>query len=162
MTKFISALLFFPSRACITMPFSAWAGNTTNTGVHTEKLPETEKSWDGSVYSAYPKGTPQLSILRITIAPHTALAWHTHPMPNAAYVLSGILTVEKKSTGEKRLLNAGDVLPEMLNSVHRGYTGIEGTTLLVFYVGEKGLPLSEPAGLQSSAQPEANHSQAEK
>ncbi|WP_202864736.1 hypothetical protein [Trabulsiella odontotermitis] len=83
-------------------------------------------------------------------------------MPVAAYVLSGILTVEKKSTGEKRLLKAGDVLPEMINNVHRGYTGKEGATLLVFYAGEKGLPRSEPAGLQPSAQPEANHSQTEK
>lgn len=97
------------------------------------------------IYKEYPKGTPQLSVLKITIAPNTSLAWHEHPIPNAAYVLNGVLTVEKKATGEKRLLKAGEVLPEMVDSAHRGYTGKESVTLVVFYAGQKGVPLSKPA-----------------
>ncbi|WP_256137931.1 hypothetical protein [Serratia quinivorans] len=58
-------------------------------------------------------------------------------------MLSGVLTVEKKSTGEKRVLKAGEVLPEMVDSAHRGYTGKEGVTLVVFYAGQKGTPLSK-------------------
>ncbi|MFT4465363.1 MAG: hypothetical protein ACMX3H_19680 [Sodalis sp. (in: enterobacteria)] len=65
-------------------------------GINVEKLLEMEKSWDGVSYQAYPKGTPQLSILKITVAPNTSLPWHEHPIPNAAYVLKGALTVEKK------------------------------------------------------------------
>ncbi|MEN8617843.1 cupin domain-containing protein [Shewanella baltica] len=124
-------------------PFTTSAQNTDTAGINVEKLLETEQSWDGVVYKEYPKGTPQLSVLRITVAPNTSLAWHEHPIPNAAYVLSGILTVEKRSTGEKRVLTAGEVLPEMVGSAHRGYTGKEGVTLVVFYAGQKELPLSK-------------------
>lgn len=93
----------------------------------------------------YPKGTPQLSVVKIVVAPNTSLVWHEHPIPNAAYVLNGVLIVEKKATGEKRLLKTGDVLPEMVDSAHRGCTGKEGVTLVVFYAGQKGIPLSKPA-----------------
>ncbi|ERM00595.1 hypothetical protein Q644_25870 [Brucella intermedia 229E] len=112
-----------------------------------EKLLESEQSWDGTVYKSYPEGTPQLSVLKITISPFTRLAWHEHPAPNVGYVLEGgVLTVEKKSTGEKRTLKAGEVLPETVDIAHRGgYTGKEGATILVFYAGKKGLPLSRPA-----------------
>jgi len=129
----------------LSMPFAAMAQSNSTTGINIEKLLETEQSWDGVFYKAYPKGTPQLSVLKITIAPNTSLSWHEHAMPNAAYVLKGVITVEKKVTGEKRRLSAGDVLPEMVDSVHRGFTGKEGVTLIVFYAGQKGLPLSKRA-----------------
>lgn len=121
------------------------AESASNAGVKVEKLLETEKAWDGSVYKTYPEGTPQLTVLKITVAPQTHLDWHTHPVPNAAYMLSGVLTVEKKSGGEKRIFKAGEALPETVGTVHRGYTGDEGATLVVFYAGKKGLPLSQPA-----------------
>ena len=132
--------------ALLITPFFIVAQSGGTAGIRVEKLLETEKSWDGVFYKQYPRGTPQLSVLKITVAPNTALAWHEHPIPNAAYVLSGVLTVEKKATGEKRFLKAGEVLPEMVDSAHRGYTGKEGVTLVVFYAGQRGIPLSKPAG----------------
>lgn len=132
------------SVALLTTPFITMAQSGGTPSINVEKLLETEKSWDGLFYKEYPKGTPQLSVLKITVAPNTSLAWHEHPIPNAAYVLNGVLTVEKKATGEKRLLKAGEVLPEMVDSAHRGYTGKEGVTLVVFYAGKKGIPLSKP------------------
>ena len=102
-------------------------------------------SWDSVPYAAYPTGQTELTVLRITNAPHTTLPWHTHPMPNAAYVLSGELTVEKADSGLKRQLVAGDVLPETVNSTHRGYTGEQPVVLLVFYAGAQRVPLSRPA-----------------
>lgn len=128
----------------LTTSFFTVAQSEGTAGIKVEKLLETDKSWDGVLYKAYPKGTPQLSVLKITVAPNTSLAWHEHPMPNAAYVLNGVLTVEKKATGEKRTLKAGEVLPEMVDNAHRGYTGKEGVTLVVFYAGQQGLPLSKP------------------
>lgn len=89
-------------------------------------------------YQTYPKGTPQLYVLNITVVPNTSLPWHEHPIPNAAYVLKGALTVEKKANGEKRMLKAGDVVSERVDSAHRSYTGKEGVTLVVFYAGQKG------------------------
>lgn len=41
--------------------------------VQTEKLLETQPSWDGTPYVAYPAGTPQLSVLKIVIPPDAAL-----------------------------------------------------------------------------------------
>ncbi|BFO10908.1 hypothetical protein GGER_34180 [Serratia rubidaea] len=58
---------------------------------------------------------------------------------------SGVVTVEKKSNGETRQVTAGQVLPEMVDTAHRGYTGNEGAVPIAFYAGKKGVPLSEPA-----------------
>ncbi len=140
----IRTLSAFTSFAFLIAPFFIQAHSNNTAGINVEKLLETEKSWDGVYYQGYPKGTPQLSVLKITIAPNTSLAWHEHPIPNVAYVLDGVLTAEKKSSGEKRLIKAGEVVPEMVDSTHRGYTGKEGVTLVVFYAGQKGIPLSKP------------------
>lgn len=108
--------------------------------VHKEKLLETTKAWDGSAYQ-YPKGQAELSVLKITIPAHTKMAWHEHPVPNAAYVVSGELTVERKD-GKMLHLKAGDVLPELVNVVHRGEAGDSDVVLIVFYAGAVGVPLS--------------------
>jgi quercetin dioxygenase-like cupin family protein len=112
-------------------------------GIQVETILQSTTSWDGTAYPAYPTGQTELTVLKITIAPHTTLPWHTHPMPNAAYVQSGELTVEKAEGGETRKLVSGDVLPEMVNSSHRGYTGDQPVVLIVFYAGEKRMPLSK-------------------
>lgn len=111
--------------------------------VQTEFLLRSSASWDGLPYTTYPSGAPELTVLKITIPANTELPWHTHPMPNAAYVLSGELTVEKKQSGEKKLLTAGQALPEMVGELHRGITGNTPAVLIVFYAGTKGMPLSE-------------------
>jgi quercetin dioxygenase-like cupin family protein len=110
--------------------------------VQMETLLRSGTSWDGTPYTAYPQGAPELTVLKITIPPHSSLPWHTHPMPNAAYVLSGELTVEKKENGEKKVLTAGQVLPEMVDALHRGTTGDLPVVLIVFYAGIKDMPLS--------------------
>jgi len=112
-------------------------------GVRVETLMQAGESWDGVPYAAYPPGRPQMTILRITIPPHSALPWHTHPMPNAAYVLSGEITVQRKADGQSRTLGAGQVLPEMVGALHRGVTGDQPVVLIVFYAGAAGMPLSE-------------------
>lgn len=109
-----------------------------------ETLMKTNQSWDGESYQSYPVGKPELSILKITVPPHTVLGWHTHPIPNAAYVLSGHLTVEKQSDGSKKTIHAGETLAETVGTIHRGFTEDEPVTLIVFYAGAKGLPLSNP------------------
>ncbi|WP_083615394.1 cupin domain-containing protein [Paraburkholderia sp. SOS3] len=111
-------------------------------GIKVETLLKTEKSWDGTRYKAYPSGQPQLSVLKIEIPAHSVLPWHTHPMPNAGYVVSGEITVEKED-GEKQTVKAGQVLPETVGSVHRGVTGDSPVTLIVFYAGADGMPLSQ-------------------
>ena len=121
---------------------SAAAPAATQPQVKSVKLLETTRSWDGVKYSAYPSGQPQVTLLKISIPPRTALDWHRHPMINVAYVLSGSLTVQKRGTGQKITLHTGQALAETVQSVHRGYTENEPVELIVFYAGRPGLPLS--------------------
>ena len=127
----------------VAIPMGACAADPAQATADT--LLQTSSSWDGVEYDRYPAGQVEISVLRITIPPHTALPWHTHPMPNAAYVLSGELTVEKAEGGATKRIAAGDVLPEVVNARHRGFTGDTPVVLLVFYAGVKGMPLSRPA-----------------
>jgi quercetin dioxygenase-like cupin family protein len=88
-----------------------------------------------------PCRTTQITILKITIVPHTTMKWHSHPLPNAGYILSSELTIDKKD-GTKQHFVAGQAVTETVNSVHLGITGAEPTVLIVFYPGTPGLPLS--------------------
>jgi quercetin dioxygenase-like cupin family protein len=103
---------------------------------------QTDKAWDGSQYTAYPAGHPQLSVLQITIPPRTTMEWHRHPVPNAAYVVSGELNVETQA-GHKVHFTKGQVIAETVGVWHRGVTGDQAADLLVFYAGAPGVPLSE-------------------
>jgi quercetin dioxygenase-like cupin family protein len=110
--------------------------------VSVNQILQTTQSWDGSSYAGYPTGQPQVTVLRITIPPNTKLHWHRHPMISVGYILSGQLTLEKKDTGERKILHAGEALAETVQTTHRGFTTDEPAELIVFYAGQVGLPLS--------------------
>ena len=112
------------------------------TAIKIETLASRTSSWDGTPYAAYPSGQPEITVLRFTIAPRTTMQWHSHPMPNAAYVLSGELIIEKIDGSRKHFV-AGEVIPEVVGSVHRGISGAEPVVLIVFYAGTDGLSLSQ-------------------
>lgn len=110
-----------------------------------EILLETNQSWNGKPYTHYPTGQPQLTTLRLTIAPHTALPWHTHPIPNVVYVLSGSLTLHDQASGKTLVVHQGQAVGESVDDVHRGESGDEPTVLLITYAGTPGIPTSVPA-----------------
>lgn len=112
-------------------------------GVQSSVLLKSQSSWDGTRYQAYPAGSPELTVLKISIPAHTELAWHQHPMPNAAYILSGELTVETLDGEHRKVLNQGEVLAEMVGRRHRGTTGATPAELIVFYAGREGMALSQ-------------------
>ena len=114
----------------------------TGPEVQVEQVLQTTGSWDGSRYTSYPSGQPQVTVLKITIPPHATLHWHRHPMISAAYVLSGRLTVEKRDTGERKVVNAGEALAETVQTTHRGFTTDEAAELIVFYAGRVDMPVS--------------------
>ena len=72
----------------------------TVASAHADVLLQTTQSWNGKPYTHYPTGQPQLTTIRMTVAPHTALPWHTHPFPNSVYVLSGTLTLQDRASGK--------------------------------------------------------------
>jgi quercetin dioxygenase-like cupin family protein len=110
-----------------------------------EILLQTTQSWNGKPYTHYPTGQPQLTTIRLTIAPHTALPWHTHPFPSVVYVLSGSLTLRDKASGKTLVVHQGQAVGESVDDVHRGESGGEPTVLLITYAGTPGVPTSVPA-----------------
>lgn len=125
------------------LPLAACSAPASPTAISKEILLQSSTSWDGTAYSAYPTGVPQLTLLKLHIPANTRLDWHTHPMPNVAYILSGELTVEAKDTGRTIALKSGDSLAEMVATTHRGKTGEKPVELIVFYAGSPGMPLSQ-------------------
>jgi quercetin dioxygenase-like cupin family protein len=87
--------------------------------VRSEILLRRNSSWDGEPYKSYPSGPPELSILKITLPPHTKLEWHSHPIPSAAYIVAGELTLERKRDGKKQLFTAGQAVSETVDTLHR-------------------------------------------
>jgi quercetin dioxygenase-like cupin family protein len=110
-----------------------------------EMLLQTAQSWNGKPYTHYPTGQPQLTTIKLTIAPHTALPWHTHPFPNVVYVLSGTLTLQDKASGKTQVVHQEEAVGESVDDIHRGESGDEPTVLLITYAGTPGVPTSIPA-----------------
>ncbi|MDY0971410.1 cupin domain-containing protein [Siccibacter turicensis] len=118
--------------------------NSQHDSIQHELVHQSGAAWNGQPYQDYPSGKPQLSVMRMSLPPHTELPWHTHPMPNAAYVLSGMLTIEDKASGECHTVHAGEALNETVDSAHRGFTQDKGAELVIFYAGVEGQVLSVP------------------
>ena len=123
----------------------AQAGADKVAAAQSEVLLKADHSWNGVAYTHYPTGRPQLTMLKLTLAPHSKLPWHTHPFPNAGYVLSGTLTVHDKVSGKTRVFHQGEAFAETVDDIHRGETGDEPTVLLITYAGTPGVPTSIPA-----------------
>lgn len=135
--------LFAPLAAQAADPAPASVA-AANNPVKTEVLLKSSKSWDGSPMPAYPQGVPEITLLRIKIAPGAKLAMHKHPFINSALVLSGKLKVTTEDN-KAVWLKAGEASLEVVDKFHYGENeGPEPVELLVFYAGIAGQPLSLP------------------
>ncbi|MNQ96213.1 Cupin domain protein [compost metagenome] len=115
---------------------------TAEPQIEVTQLLKTTQSWDGAQYRKYPEGQPEVSVLRYKIPAHSSLPWHTHPVVNVAYVISGHLTVIRKDNAKTLVIGPGDVLPEIVGAFHRGESGDEPVELIVFYAGTPTVPLT--------------------
>jgi quercetin dioxygenase-like cupin family protein len=107
-----------------------------------EILAKSGASWNGAALPAYPTTTPEITIARVTLLPHSVLPLHKHPIINAGYLVSGAITVIAES-GEERKVRAGDGLIELVNTWHYGRNdGDEPAVIVAVYVGTEGMPLS--------------------
>ena len=86
------------------------------------KLAESTKSWNGTDLPPYLDGKPQVTVLKITIPPHTKLSVHKHLEINAGVLTKGELTVIDEK-GDTLNLKAGDEVvltkqdyPNMINA----------------------------------------------
>lgn len=107
-----------------------------------EVLSKTSSSWNGKALPNYPEGTPEVTILRITIPAGAELPVHEHPVINAGIMLKGQLTVVTDA-GKTLHLRAGDSIVEVVNTWHYGKNeGDVPAELIVFYAGVQGTPIS--------------------
>mgnify|MGYP000202670837 CR=1 FL=1 len=120
--------------------------NTVNANdvskVQVEVLSKTTKTWDGTLLPNYPKGQPEITILKVVIPPNTKLAVHKHPVINAGVLIKGELTV---TTKDNKVLNMkeGEALTEVVNTWHHGENRTnKPVEILVFYAGVVGIPIT--------------------
>jgi len=100
-------------------------------------LLKTATSWDGQSI-VYPQGKAEITAMQVEIAPGAETGWHTHSVPSFAVMIEGRFEVQLKD-GRFRSLQAGDVLAEVVNTLHTGRkVGTVPVKLVVFYVGIEG------------------------
>ena len=115
------------------LSINVWAEDANNIVVDT--LAKSSSSWDGEVLPDYPKGKPEVTILRIKIPAGAKLEMHNHPVINAGVLLAGELTVVKEDNKTLHL-KAGDSIVEIVNKNHYGKNeGTETAEVIVFYAG---------------------------
>ena len=109
--------------------------------VKVTQIARSTNQWDGSPLPPYPLKNPEITILGYEIPPGVRLPMHRHPVINAGVVLQGTLLVMAKD-GKQLTLNPGDSIVELVNQWHYGINqGPEPVKLMMFYVGEVGVPL---------------------
>jgi quercetin dioxygenase-like cupin family protein len=127
---------------CFTLLLSSSVFAEGLNAVQVDVLAKTSLSWDGGQLPDYPKGPPEITILRIKIPPRVQLPLHKHPVINAGVLLQGELTVV---TEDNRTLHlkAGESIVEVVNKWHYGRN--EGTStaeIIVFYAGVVDTPIT--------------------
>lgn len=107
-----------------------------------EVILKTTSTWDNVAYKKLKIKNPEVTVLKITINVGESLPMHKHDLVNVAYVKKGTLTVITDNNKEITL-QEGECLPELIGKYHYGKnTGNQPVELIVFYLGEKGTPLS--------------------
>lgn len=107
-----------------------------------EVILKTTSTWDNAAYKKLKIKKPEVTVLKIVINVGESLPMHKHDLVNVAYVKKGTLTVITDDNKEITL-HEGEALPELIGKYHYGKnSGNKPVELVVFYLGEKGTPLS--------------------
>lgn len=106
------------------------------------ELLRTCQSWDGANLPDYPQGQPELVAIKYIIPPGKKLNWHHHLVMNHGVLVQGELTIIVLD-GRIKVVRAGDVVVEMVDTIHHGENrGTEPVVLYMFYLSQKDKPLS--------------------
>lgn len=109
-------------------------------GVKGNILLQTEKMSNGELIDYRDSEHPVVTVMTVEIAPGSETGWHSHSINVYAYVLSGQMKVEIEG-GKTAEFKEGEVIIEVVNLRHNGVNkGKIPVKLLVFYLGEKGVP----------------------
>jgi quercetin dioxygenase-like cupin family protein len=132
---------FLPFCTLIFLLFSCGKVEKPSQSPVSELIAESFLSWNGDSLPAYPLGKPKISIVKVTIPPHSELPNHYHPVINAGVLLEGELTVVDVK-GNVLEMKAGDPIIEVVNTIHYGVNkGNESAEILVFYAGTEGMEI---------------------
>jgi len=127
--------------ACVLVSACSATAVEPNAAVKATTGLKVNQSWDGTALH-YPQGEAEITGMQIEIAPGGSTGWHLHTVPSFGVVLSGTLEVQLKDGRVKRL-QAGDMLAEVVNTLHNGRAvGDAPVKLVVFYAGVKGQVLT--------------------
>lgn len=142
-TMFLACMLV---TACSTSAVEPNAAVKATTGL------KVSQSWDGTALK-YPQGEAEITGMQIEIAPGGSTGWHLHTVPSFGVVISGTLEVQLKDGRVKRL-QAGDMLAEVVNTLHNGRAvGDVPVQLVVFYAGVKGQILTHKEDVSQAVMP---------
>ncbi len=112
--------------------------------VETTELFRTSQSWDGTALPDYPQGRPELVAVKYVIPQGSKLGWHHHDAMNHGVLVQGELTIVAVD-GTEKVVHEGEAIVEMVGTVHHGENrGLKPVVLYMFYLSQKGLPLSVP------------------
>ena len=112
--------------------------------VETVELFRTSQSWDGAELPDYPQGRPELVAVKYVIPQGSKLGWHHHDAMNHGVLVQGELTIVAVD-GTEKVVHEGEAIVEMVGTVHHGENrGLKPVVLYMFYLSQKGLPLSVP------------------
>ena len=112
--------------------------------VETTELFRTSQSWDGAALPDYPQGRPELVAVKYVIPQGSKLGWHHHDAMNHGVLVQGELTIVAQD-GTEKVVHEGEAIVEMVGTVHHGENrGLKPVVLYMFYLSQKGLPLSVP------------------
>lgn len=111
--------------------------------VTVEELIKAKTTWNGSLLPPYGSGTPEISVVRVTIPVGASLPMHVHPQATAGVLLQGRLEV-RTPEGVTRMVSPGDAVIELVNEPHGGANvGQEPAVILVVYAGIEGQPVTQ-------------------
>lgn len=128
--------------ALISLNSAAGPAFAHGAGAAAEVVEKTTRSWNDNLLPAYPEGQPEITLLKITIPPHSRIPWHKHPVINCGYLLQGELRVTADD-GKVLHMKEGDPIPELVEQWHYGENpGDEPAVILVFYAGIGGSPIT--------------------
>ena len=131
---------------CLIACFISFIGCSNMEEVESEvksiELLRTSQSWNEVDLPDYPQGRPELVATKYIIPPGKKLGWHHHVAMNHGVLVQGELTIIAQD-GKTKVMQAGDVVVEMVDAIHRGENrGTEPVVLYMFYLSQKDMTLT--------------------
>ena len=112
--------------------------------VETKELIRTSQSWDGAELPDCFLRHPELVAMKYVFPAGQKLGWHHHDVLNYGVLVQGELTIVAQD-GTTKVVHKGEAVVEMVGTVHHGENrGTKPAVLYMFYLTQKGVPLSVP------------------